>query len=650
MISVHRALAAIAIAALCSTASSAPAQECDKTFDSTYDLIQAAIFENKGCTSEQCHGAAAAGGLNLTADVSYDNLVDHAATTPSDIPNLARVVPGQKDESLLFLNLAAATLPEEWDAPLRGMPLGLAPLSLDELEAVREWIEQGAPRTGTVPGTGELLDACLPPAEPIEIAPLPKPEPGKGVQLQMPRWTLAPHTEDEVCFSSYYDVTNQVPESARSGNSFFYNLNQIRQDPLSHHLIVNIYTGDVPPDDPRWGPYRCRGGEKDGESCQATDLGFCGEGSLCASDPVSGPVCAGFGPRDQGTNRFPFSGIQEASAQQSFPPGAFRPVPLKGLIIWNSHAFNLSDKAGKIEAWLNYTFAEPEDQKFVLAPIFNTSRIFNVSVPPFEASEVCHHNVFPPNTRLYEINSHTHQRGKRFRVFEGRYECQGGDRAGEACSPMPDEGMEIDLCGDFECKAVQGATRGDCDDDGVLRINDLITCAGIALGDADISACPDADPNRDGSVSIAELVTFVKDTLAGPTFRVPEENILYTNFVYNDPTIVLYDPAKPMEGSQPDRTLTYCSLYDNGYSDPAEVVRASMRPTNAGPCDPTHCTEGRAGDECSGDPDDPAARDASCDSTPGAGDGVCDACTLRGGFTTEDEMFILMGAFFVEPS
>ena len=37
-----------------------------------------------------------------------------------------------------------------------------------------------------------------------------------------------------------------------------------------------------------------------------------------------------------------------------------------------------------------------------------------------------------------------------------------------------------------------------------------------------------------------------------------------------------------------------------------------------------------------------------CDSAAAAGDGVCDACQLKGGVTTEDEMFLLVGSFFVK--
>jgi len=41
--------------------------------------------------------------------------------------------------------------------------------------------------------------------------------------------------------------------------------------------------------------------------------------------------------------------------------------------------------------------------------------------------------------------------------------------------------------------------------------------------------------------------------------------------------------------------------------------------------------------------------DSLCDSFPGAGDGKCDACPVRGGVTTGDEMFILQGLYYTVP-
>jgi len=644
-------------------AGGAAAQDCEgRVFDSTYDLIQEAIFENRGCATDVCHGSTASGGLDLRADVSYDDLIEVPAETVSDstIRGLRRVVPGQKDQSLLFLNLAAATLPELWTAPLRSMPIGLPALTIDELEAMRRWIEAGAPREGTVPGTGELLDACLPPPRPIEIEPLPLPPAGEGLQIQMPKWILPAQSETEVCFVSYYDVSDQVPAEALSpdGASFRYKDVQIRQDPLSHHLIVDHYAGEVAVDDPRWGAYRCRGGDKDGQECAPTDLGFCGDDALCGGEPDKAIACIGFGPPDATTNANRVLLTQESSFSQAYPQGVFKEMPVRGLLIWNSHAFNLTDFDGKLEAWVNFEFAREEEQIHPVSDLFNAISIFAMNVPAFGAQEVCSFNVFPPNTKVFEINSHTHKRGKLFRVYDGRFACDGGPRNGQACSPEGSGIDGVDSCAGAPCISLVPPESGDCNGDGRLGINDLVASVGVALGNSPMQSCPPADPNSDGRVSIAELVRMVSIALAPPTPRDAAESLFYTNLVYNDPTVVRFDP--PMElpgpsGSAAARTFTYCSIFDNGIFDPEEVKRQSTSPETplgvsgpgvGGPCaTPTGCTAGLVGAACSGNNE--AARDASCDSSPGAGDGDCDACPLRGGVTTEDEMFILMGAYFV---
>ena len=634
----------------------AAAQECTNgSFDSTYDLIQKAIFENKGCTTGSCHGAAAAGGLVLTADVSYDNLVSQAVQSvdAATIPGLLRVVPSQKDQSLLYLNLAAATLPDQWEAPLRSMPIGFDPLTTDELEAVRLWIEAAASRDGVVPGTAELLDACLPPAEPIEVEPLEPPAQGVGVQIRSPRWILPAQSENEVCYASYYDVSDQVPEEFRGsdGTTFLYKSQQIRQDPLSHHLIVDTYDGQAGPNDPRWGTFRCRGGDKDGEICDATDLEFCGEG-VCGTDWKRAIACIGFGPPDQGLVNESMVIIQEASAQLVFPEGAFREAPLKGMAIWNSHAFNLTDKDGKIEAWMNFEFARPDEKKWPMERLFDIDHIFAMNVPPFEAQEVCRHHLFDPDTRLYELSSHTHQRGKRFAVFEGRYTCQGGPNAGGPCNPQIEgEDDPSNLCPQSTCAAYDPPDFGDCDGDGRIGIQDLIAGVAMALGRREMGGCSNGDADDDGRISISELITLVGLALQGPSFRSADDDLLYTNLVYNDPTVILYDPPKALPGiraSAAARTFTYCSLFDNGYSDPTEVKTVATFPdAEPAPCsNPSGCIEGRVGETCG--VGSQQARDTSCDSTPGSGDGVCGACRVRGGTTTEDEMFILMGAFYVE--
>ena len=258
---------------------------------------------------------------------------------------------------------------------------------------------------------------------------------------------------------------------------------------------------------------------------------------------------------------------------------------------------------------------------------------------------------------LFQLNSHNHKRGKRFRVFEGRYVCNGGRNNGAACSPLEEVSLELpDSCEGAPCVSFVPPPIADCDGNGRVTIGELTTCVNIALGNFPRNACPPADPDEDGKVTIAELISSVRAALAPPEVIDGEAELLYTNLVYNDPTVVNFDPPRAYSSaaaSAVTRTLTYCSLFDNGATNSDEVKRRSTSPPTpfgavapGGPCaQASACTEGRVGASCNGNSQ---AAHRSCDSTEGAGDGFCDACTLRGGVTTEDEMFILMGGFFVE--
>ena len=593
--------------------------DCTKTncdvYPTTYDLIQKAIFENHGCTSSNCHDSAKSGGLDLRAGVSYDNLVD----VPSQsVDGYRRVDPGSKNNSLLWINLAARTLPGQYKAPLRGMPLVSDPISSDELDALRIWIDiGGAARDANLPDAANLLKACVPAPIPVKIDPLPPPTPGTGVQMHMPAWTLQPHSESEVCFSTYYDLSSQVPPQFLSadGQRFRYKSVDIRQDPISHHLIVDIYRGPEAANDPIWGVYKCRTGPQDGQVCDPLDLSFCGTGQ-CATDPDPDAIaCIGFGPQNNlnTLTRGGFAFAQATTAQFDFPQNVYDELPVRGTVLWNSHAFNLTDKVGSLEAWVNITFPPVQEQVYQQTQIFNVSKIFwfdlsnlaNVfnlpALQPFEDMEICQIHEFgsgagfgdsvvqPDETaHLFEISGHMHQHGVRFQIFRGRFTCTGGPNAGQACSPFEPE-----------------------------------TCPA--------AACVD-DGGRD-----------------------PQQALLYTNYVYNDPVVLRFPDPILISGSAPlaDRTLTYCGHYDNGKApNIKKVKRRSTSPpagtifnvvSIGGPCDvsQTRCIGGPKHDQsCDGN-------DAVCDSSSGAGDGDCDACPLTGGFRTQDEMFVLFGNYWL---
>src|SRR5262249_6318461 len=191
------------------------------------------------------------------------------------------------------------------------MPSGLPAITEDELTAVRLWIQNGAPETGVVPDTQGLLDSCLPKPEPPVDEPLAAPPPDQGVQLYAPPWTIKPRTagtngEDEVCYSTYYNLIGKVPTEPcndpllagptnPTGQSSAEHPQPLRQPPNSPHSIIHVYTGAYPSNAPSW-RYECSGGTvPDGTSCAPTVPGVaapagadCG-GGYCRGKPISGP-------------------------------------------------------------------------------------------------------------------------------------------------------------------------------------------------------------------------------------------------------------------------------------------------------------------------------------------------------------------------
>ena len=81
---------------------------------------------------------------------------------------------------------------------------------------------------------------------------------------------------------------------------------------------------------------------------------------------------------------------------------------------------------------------------------------------------------------------------------------------------------------------------------------------------------------------------------------------IYESFSYDEPADKLFSPHLVFNSPDPaDRTLEYCSTYNNGVNadgslNPDTVTRASRRPENADPCEPIACVAGQLGAACSG--------------------------------------------------
>ena len=594
--------------------------ECvGQAYDSTYDALQANIFDSPiySCTSSLCHDAIAPqGGLDLTVGSSYPNLVDVAAL--ASLAGHDLVEPGDKDSSFLYDKLQAGvnmTLPGGGSA----MPVGSA-LTADHLEALRLWIQGGAPETGSVAGTEDLLDGCLPDPTPLTIPVPDAPGAGNGVQLWSNPWDLVAQSEDEVCFGTYYDFTNTglIPESAKfpcptvcetnlllqcdsnadcggdacvpgsinnpSGECFRYHSLGLHQDPQSHHAFVRSYLGAGDTTNFGWGQWTYKFQDKSNplqdQTCDPLSVDpSLGYNPGCSSQTISAVACLGQGPGDlsqgsslsgaTGSGTTPtFTGSGTPVFEQEYADGVYSVLPMQGVMVWNSHAFNLTDVDATMSIYLNLNVADPVDQLYQLEGIFDAQAIFAQNAPPFGTEELCRSWTAPQGANIFMLTSHTHQWGVRWRTWG---------------PPNAD-------CG-TECTA-----RGDTP--------------------------------------------------------------LYISTEYTDPLNQFFDPPMVLDSANPDdRTFLYCSLYDNGStitSPPVKQQSTAVVPPlvfglplgPGGPCGDAAvaCLNNgpNRGELCAGD-------DAFCDSFPGAGDGQCDACPVRGGVTTSDEMFILQGLMFVVP-
>ena len=123
-----------------SCGSNGKSNESDEAIEPKFSSIQHEIFDEH-CSAPSCHGSGMKGGLSLIAGNSYNQLIGIAGSLDKkNIPPFVRVLPGKPDSSFLFVKI---TLPDSSQGEI--MPKGSDRLSQKKIEAVRQWILDGAP-------------------------------------------------------------------------------------------------------------------------------------------------------------------------------------------------------------------------------------------------------------------------------------------------------------------------------------------------------------------------------------------------------------------------------------------------------------------------------------------------------------------------
>ena len=95
---------------------------------------------------------------------------------------------------------------------------------------------------------------------------------------------------------------------------------------------------------------------------------------------------------------------------------------------------------------------------------------------------------------------------------------------------------------------------GDCNGDGAVTVDELVTGVNIALGTTPLSACAAFDRNGDGQVTVDELIEAVNNALAGP----PPEQLAFvvtTDFQTGSFATIGLDAPYPVTPSSPSRQI-----------------------------------------------------------------------------------------------
>ena len=137
----HRVAFLIPVLLLTACDSATPPVPVSSQAPATYDTVSKAVFSS--CSTRSCHGAEGKrGGLQLTTDVAYDQLVGvKAQHEVAAAKGRLRIKAGDPDNSYFLQKLEVPAAGEGDRMPPRGQALPPETVAL-----VRRWIAAGCPK------------------------------------------------------------------------------------------------------------------------------------------------------------------------------------------------------------------------------------------------------------------------------------------------------------------------------------------------------------------------------------------------------------------------------------------------------------------------------------------------------------------------
>jgi Copper type II ascorbate-dependent monooxygenase, C-terminal domain len=355
---------------------------------SSFEQIQNQILTTS-CAISGCHQSTSdpsflQHGLVLERSVAYQNLIDQNPKNANAIKdNLLLVKPFKAEESLLYHKLNFAS--HHQNDYGNKMPLGLPPLYVGQVEFIRRWIEAGAPKDGNPVDETLLQDKTVPEEK---FDPLQPPATGKGMQVTIPEFEVAPNFERELFLYKKIGNTQDI----------YVNRIEVKMRPNSHHFVLYDFGSQTP-------------------SVIIPPLDVVRD----IRNPNGSNNLLNMLPMAYHTY---VTGTQTAYSDYRFPDNVVLVVPAGAALDMNTHYVNKGASPIKGEVFMNLYTTDFTASTKVARPINFGNQ--NFSLPANQRTVITRDFQFNKAVKIISLTSHTHQLGEKFVI-----KIKGGPRNGE---------------------------------------------------------------------------------------------------------------------------------------------------------------------------------------------------------------------------
>jgi len=393
-------------------------QSCSKNSTSTattnsketWTIIQEKIL-TPTCATGGCHASGndatfSQHNLILAPTVAYENLINtRSKNAAANAAGLVRVKPGDFINSLLYSKINCQS--GQYGAT---MPLGGPNLTQGQIEFIKQWIKNGAPKAGSVVDESVLANTTLCSQPFVALAP----PAGEGFQLAINPFTVNPNTEREVF------INRALPNTS----TIYINKFTMQGRTNSHHFVLYgfINTNLLPPLNTLRDLHNADG------SVNITTFA-------------------------QMQNHIYLGGGTDVNNSYTFPPGVALKIPAGTQLDLNAHYFNKQTTALIGENYINL-YTVPQANVVKEAQSINFAN-YNFSIPANSRKTIATNFTFNKAVTVITLTSHFHKMGEKFQI-----KILGGTRNGEIVYENSDweHPLVINFTSPIQLKAGEGLT------------------------------------------------------------------------------------------------------------------------------------------------------------------------------------------------